>query len=111
MSSIFDVFDKNAINSTNLIDNGWKIGSSGGWQIRIDLSLDGGRKIGINFLFNPRNNAVLSIETREICKVSGMKGLRNFIDSQLDKIIIDKTIEYYENKREKHSNFSLFCYI
>ena len=102
MSSIFDTFDNNAINSTNLIDNGWHIGSSGGWQIRIDLSLDDGKKIWADFLFNPRNNAILSIETGEICKVSGMKGLHNFINRQLDKIFIDKTSEYYENKKGNH---------
>lgn len=102
MSSIFDIEDKNALNSTNLIDNGWRIGSSGGWEIRIDLSLDDGREIGVDFLFNPRSNAVLSIETGEICKVSGMKGIHNFIDRQLDKIFIDETVEYYENKKGRH---------
>lgn len=102
MSSIFDIEDKNALNSTNLIDNGWRIGSSGGWEIRIDLSLDGGREIGVDFLFNPRSNAVLSIETGEICKVSGMKGIHNFINRQLDKIFIDETVKYYENKKGNH---------
>lgn len=102
MSSIFDVDDKNALNSTNLIDNGWRIGSSGGWEIRINLSLGDRQKIKADFLFNPRNNAVLSIETGKICKVSGMKGLHNFINRQLDKIFIDKTAEYYENKKGNH---------
>ena len=102
MSSIFDIEDKNALNSTNLIDNGWRIGSSGGWVIRIDLSLDNGREMGVDFLFNPRSNAVLSIETGEICKVSGMKGIHNFINRQLDKIFIDETVKYYENKKGNH---------
>ena len=95
MSSIFDIDNKNEINSVNLLNDEWKCEGYRcdpfkpssyyyDWSKIIKLDLGGGYYCYCEFLFDSNRRKIYSTETNVVSKVSNMESINIFIKKQLD---------------------------
>lgn len=96
MSGIFDIDNKNEINSVNLLNDEWIYEGYAcdplhpssyeyDWSKIVKLDLGGGYYCYCEFLFDLNRQKIRSIETNVVCKVSSMKSINKFIVKQLDR--------------------------
>lgn len=96
MSSIFDIDNKNEINSVNLLNDEWVYEGyvynplrpsycHYNWSKIVKLDLGGGYYCYCEFLFDLNRQKIYSNETNIVCKVSSMKSINKFIEKQLNR--------------------------